>query len=399
MVQHPIRCVVRFRRIAATVLTFIVAAGIVAGCGQTSPPSGKTDVPVDSQAGSNAGAVDKPVAIPENVSGPPSDATGCWLLEIVSVSSDRPLANPVQPRRPRGAELNGYVFEPASGGAPGRLYPAMGDPPPARDDVDFWIGYRILDLSPRFAYDKQRLIAVKGRSTIENGQQPSREELRSNGASLAAERPRAAIHIELRPSGFHVEVFEKEFTIGDGEAVLLNETAPRNGEGISYHRLVAAAYADVQVADFDAAQQWQLSKDLLRNGPYEAALSATERVLLAAPDHEEALRRWSKARALIEAGSVPSVLEVHLVFPPGVDAEQQITDWKADPVGMVTLADSNSPPRAVQTGARVASETVRVPAPSGRYRFALHLPGFRSHREEIEIDGHTKLELELVPAP
>jgi len=393
---------VTYRHRAALIVTLFVG---VCGCGQPAhPPSldhpGADRSAQDSNQGEHptqAGDFVKPDA-PATSPGPQEATARNALLEIAYLASDRPFVGSVFPPAPRTARLDGYVLQTAANVSPGRLYPAMGSPVPAPEQVKFWLGKRTIDLSSRPAYDQRELVAVGDAATVDTKHR-SPEELRDGGARLAAERPNLDIRIEQQPTGFRVEVGGESITVAHGESAVLHESSSSDDGAESYYRVVAAAHGKIEVATFDAARQWELSGRLLREGPYQDALEAAERVLLAAPQHEQALKRWAKIRALLESGATPSMLEVRLAFPGGVDSQPLIETWKTDPAGVVALAPPEAPPGEIQYAATIYSSTVRLPVPSGEYRVSLYLSGFQRFDQEIEIHGTTKLEIPLAAEP
>lgn len=331
------------------------------------------------------------------------ESSGQWFLEIVSESSDRPFSDSALPQRGTSLRLTGYLLEPASGQLPVRLFPATGAKPAPPEDVEFYLGFRLIDLAPESIseslppddFEHRSLKPVRESKTVFDGETVPREELKQAQANLAAGRPRTSIRIEKRDDGLRLSLAEKQFELKPGSVQVVSETSSGTEESPAFHRLTAVAYRHVEVASFDALRQWKLSQQLLLQGPYEAALSATEQVLLADPADEQALAQWQHLNSLIEAGRKASLLEAKLKFAAGLDNQNLLKLWKQKPAGLLYLSRRNAPPGEALGGSRIDSDTVKIPAPSGIYRVTLLLPGFRPFEQEIEINGRTKLEIPI----
>jgi len=340
--------------------------------------------------------------------GNPSEgrSTSGWFLELVSESSDRPFENDKVIPPHSHLRLTGYFFEPATDESPAQLFPAIGTAPAKPDEVKFYLGYRILDLAPEPIpglrppddFEHRALLAVTESETVFAGETLAREELRKKRAIHAAERPESSLKIEKNDDGMTINFNDRTFKLQPGKAVVLRESAGPDKDQPVYHRLTAIVHQDVKVASFDALQEWNRSQELLVEGPYEDALAATERVLQADPTDKLALAQWQQIQALIEAGKTASVLEANLKFAAGLDAKSILKQWQQKPAGLLYLSAPDAPAGEALAGRMIDAETVQVPAPSGRYRVTLLLPGFRPFQQEIEINGRTKLEIPIEKA-
>lgn len=337
-----------------------------------------------------------------------SQARHGWFLEVISESSDRPLSETVASSAPLRPRLMGYLFEPAADGSTSRLYPATGAEAADADEVEFYVGHRVIDrapvavpgLLPPDEFEYRSLVAVNKVATEFSGETISRDELRKARAILAAGRPRVAVRIELRDGDdVLVKLADQEFVLKPGESRVIHEASETSDErGTVFHRVQVVAHGKVEVAPFDALHEWKRSRQLLREGPYEEALAATEQVLLADPAHQEALNQWKQIRALLDAGKTASVLQVQLQFAPDLDAQTYLQRWKEQPAGVVYVSNPEAPAGEALAGGMIEADRVNVPVPSGHYRVTLLLPGFRQFQQEIEINGRTTLEIPLIVA-
>ncbi|MCP3874274.1 MAG: hypothetical protein GY699_14105 [Desulfobacteraceae bacterium] len=359
------------------------------------------------------------------------------FVELVYEIGRRPFDKKRVSRPDEAARLNGYVLEGKNSSAEKILYPAMGKKWPNQKEVVFWVGYRIVDrVADPMRY--QALACSKKREfELITGEDSSIEGLIQNGCFFATLLPKIKVGIALdKQYLFTLSLSDKTIKIDktqnkpilikelifkpgelaatiagtfkkmgyvqtekdlDGLSMDLKSIFPESTEDRIYLRLSAKVHTLTGVGKFDLKSQWEKADKALLEGPYEDALKALEKVLLAVPIHAEALRRWGIAKNLVAQKNKPAVISGEIIFPEGMPTEKQKRIWKKYHSGYAILSKQGTSEKQAMTYAVISDNRFRLTVPTGTYRLRVSIPGFKEYDQPMKTGPVNELQINILP--